>query len=54
MGSDCIVKVFSSKYGTKVQKNMDDCRESISEIRIGSLEGSGNDKKQIPKSLNGD
>ena len=41
MGSDCIVKVVSSKYGTKVQKNMDDCRESISEIRIGSLEGGG-------------
>lgn len=39
MGSEGTVKVISSVFGKKVQKNMDDYKGSFSIIRVGSAAG---------------
>lgn len=63
MGSEGTVKVISSIFGKKVQKNMDDFKGSISVIRVGSAAGiegpviflcAGKDKRSIPNNLKGD
>ena len=63
MGSDGSVKVVASIFGKKVQNNMDDFRDSVTIIRIGSAGGSegpviflctAKDKSGIPKQLQGD
>ena len=63
MGSDGSVRVISSIYGGKVQKNMDDYRGTITVIRIGSAHGgegpviflcAAKNKSQIPLFLRGD
>ena len=63
IGNDGTIKVIASNFGTKVQKNMDDFRGSITIIRVGSAGGgegpviflcSGKDKSCIPIPLRGD